>query len=512
MKLFIACIAAFIALTGCSAVVYGPHDRDTNHPTGNIIALQDMLPTGSSEHPTSIRLVFIHGVGDTFPGYALDEKDGWINDYTAAKIGLTHDAKKDSLDPLVHKINKINACLFRNNAENDCKSKYDEQSFVQYKIKYYNLATRCASSSPEPCDRSIPVQAIEITWSALTQWLKTNRLYFDSPSTSYCPDGKTSDSCVRAPELSQNGSTPFVAYPPDRVYINRNIKEHVLDRSLADAIIYAGTYGPVIERGVAQALCHVVAKPKDDDPEWNYKFCIWPQPEATPPTYLFVTHSLGSRILYDLFLNLNDVPTAARPNPFAPKDVIGTQDVTGAKPFVTQMLIKTPAIYMMANQLSLIGLANISPDLLSTDQPGPAFTDDALTRSVSDKHPNDLAVIAKIRADAIRADAIRADAIRADARSTAKEPKEALNIIAFNDTNDLLTWQLPPWYAANGNEQSPDVKMVNVFGRNAARWFWMFEWPQSAHSDYFTKSYVWDLIRCGAKDGVPVIDLLHWKC
>jgi hypothetical protein len=75
-----------------------------------------------------------------------------------------------------------------------------------------------------------------------------------------------------------------------------------------------------------------------------------------------------------------------------------------------------------------------------------------------------------------------------------------LRVIAFNDTNDLLTWHIPKWYAKGDDTCLATIDLTNVFVRNAFPWV-IAESPLAAHGGYFRNDHVWQAIVCGAKDG-----------
>jgi hypothetical protein len=54
---------------------------------------------------------------------------------------------------------------------------------------------------------------------------------------------------------------------------------------------------------------------------------------------------------------------------------------------------------------------------------------------------------------------------RKAAASRPLTPSPRLQIVAFNDTNDLLTRHRPPWYGAGATDGQTGVEFVNVFVR-----------------------------------------------
>jgi hypothetical protein len=75
-----------------------------------------------------------------------------------------------------------------------------------------------------------------------------------------------------------------------------------------------------------------------------------------------------------------------------------------------------------------------------------------------------------------------------------------LDIVAFSDTDDILSWPIPAWYMG-GQICAPKLRIVNAYVHNTTRWFGLVANPGAAHSGYFTNPDVWNLMRCGAKEG-----------
>jgi hypothetical protein len=170
------------------------------------------------------------------------------------------------------------------------------------------------------------------------------------------------------------------------------------------------------------------------------------------------------------------------------------------------MLINTPAIYMMANQLALLGLADVPRDARSQDSSQPFFAAPLFQLSaVNGSPPSTSAAAPKSSPSAlnVRNDAFALGEARAQAAKGAGKTVPALKLVAFNDTNDLLTWQIPSWYANQGKGDANDrtkVELVNVFVQNDTHWL-VLEMPAQAHSNYFVNPEVWKVIACGAKRG-----------
>jgi hypothetical protein len=447
-------IAVLCVLSTVAACMTAPVVSDS----GSVPPLRDLAPPSGGR----IVLVFVHGVGDHCRGYALDPTSGWLSTDVMPRIGL----RAVSQDPPHPPIN-VNVFM---------GGEPDPRSQVEYATATYALQV-------PGLGREVPVRAIEITWSPLTQWIKSNQLGYDSPSTTP-PPGGSPKGCTQAPDAT----IPPAAVPPSRLLLDRQIKEYVFDRNLADAILYSGTYGYTMERGVAEALCHALAGTPSD------MRCTWPvRPvdDATLDRYFFVTHSLGSRIVYDIFLNMLGATRKGRPNPFS-------SELEQTAPAATRLLARTEAFYMMANQLSLLGLASVPMDARSGEVIHPIVLDDARLEALD--APSAPAASPAIPPSATVFQALGAARAHAQERLRPTD-RTRLQIIAFNDTNDLLTWHIPPWYVDDGTtNHGPQVDIVNVFVQNTAKLI-VIESPAPAHDRYFQNAGVWDVIACGASSG-----------
>ena len=460
-------IAAVLAASCATATVYSPDDLEGNPADGSIKPLATVLREAGGR---SLRLVFVHGVGDHCAGYALSPATGWLSDETARKIGM----RATSGAPMYE---RVQAPVFIEGSRN-------LSSYLD--VGKRNFSFQLGSAAP------IGVEAVEITWSHTTQWLKSNYLGYDSPSVT---PHKTDDltHCVDA----ENDVVPLVKRPPGRLWLDEVIKEQVFDRNLADAIIYSGTYGEVIERAFAEGLCRaLVSTPVATACSWN---AVDLGAEAERRT-VFVTHSLGSRIAYDALLDLAGAESPGRANKFK------RSEWERSRAPVRQLIGNTPAILMMANQLSLLGLANAPPQSTADEEPKPLLVrpdlgtmneaaPDLLTQEVmadrlaSSRCKGPVTAFAQLRARAVLA-----------RKGAAAGEELTLRVIAFNDTNDLLTWHIPRWYSTGDTACPGVIDLSNVFVRNAIPWL-VAESPLAAHNGYFRNDDVWQAIVCGARHG-----------
>lgn len=487
-------VLAVVALAGCvsAPIISNPAEGPKDPAEGSVKALTELL-----EHKDRAVVIFIHGVGDHCPGFALGKAKGsWLNDDAQKALGLV---PRDS------------GATYTDVFDDEFIPGHPRD--VASKVTVGKRRFSFPASKPEA--EQLPVDAIEITWSQLTQWVKTNQLGYDLTEPSPPPDTRT-PSCPYPQDLEKYKK------PPARVSLNRLLKEQVLDRSLADAVLYAGTYGRIMRRGTAEALC--IASGGTPNPGGH--LCDWPKvPEGEQgkrTAYFFVTHSLGSRLIYDTLLGLTgkDVTTSA--------ETFSRCEVEDAKPFANYLMAETGATYMMANQLTMLGLAY--EDGTQTSSGGPVPYDLIMQRRVLPEGLADAPPLKTLQPTAVpsppatpgpktvvKTAALEFAVRRQDAADARHERVNPLTIVAFSDTNDLLSWAVPKWYqgqtkdevektAAKSKNEGNDkpghaVDFTNVFVQNATRWFGFVENPADAHSGYFTSADVWRVIRCGAAGG-----------
>jgi hypothetical protein len=155
---------------------------------------------------------------------------------------------------------------------------------------------------------------------------------------------------------------------------------------------------------------------------------------------------------------------------------------------------------MMANQLPLLGLANMPDDLQPGAAPIPLVTQPsgAATGLGGDPFRPDAACEVASGCHTVPDD----KGLRAllDSHMVAHLPYP-LNIYAFSDINDVLSWSLPARYGRVAGEDphagSRNVAITNIFVRNEPWFPALVELPWAAHTGYFDNGTVWQVISQG---------------
>lgn len=472
MKKHLPSLLSVLALFGCAnaPIISNPAEAPNTPALGDV--------TGISKHLAGKNravVVFMHGVGDHCPGYALDGDFGWLRNAITPSLGLKAQGPGPSapIDIL--------------DSEFMPDRRPDSASNVTFITRDFSYTAADG--------HDVDIHAVEITWSQLTQWVKTKQLGYDLTEPPDKPQSET-PSCPYVADVAYKK-------PPSRQWLNRSLKESVLDRSLVDAVLYAGAYGKVMRRGVAEALCLALEGTKND----SGKLCTWPalpdKPVRRQTAYFFVTHSLGSRMIYDTLLGLTGHDVNQYVHTFE------QTEIDAAKDYVDDMAVHTAAFYMMANQLPLLGLAYEDGTQSSTDGPEPYLSvreGSPINQALSTMPPGS-APSAQVTGNVATTAAVRPGVTEFAARrmKSASDKGEQilkLKVVAFSDANDLLSWGIPAWYQVPRDGSTPEVDFTNVYVQNSSHWFGVFENPAAAHANYFVNPEVWRVIRCGAKGGV----------
>ena len=449
-------LVSLALLAGCARYPIITTPQADGEVTGiaNVTALSTQLAAPAD----TIKIILIHGMSAHCPGYSLTD---WLTPANAAAFGLQRKAGDQARTDV----------LF--NTESAKSGVID----VQSNVTLTRMTFTSVSDGRE-------VEISEITWSQLEQWLKVTQLHEDaSGPTVYGCDG------------DQTTLPPPKTLRPSRTALTTLIKEGILDASLSDALIYVGSFGPIIERTVAQALCRIAADVSYPPVPYgvNIEPCVWPAPEKTERTrFVFFTHSQGSRIVLDVLLELSGV--RVRPD----AETFQACERDAAKPTIDHILRNTSSLYLFANQWPLLGLAYAPRTIRSDDSTiHPLFAGHA--RSTLQAAPPDLEAARTTRSAAFSTPLDALGLLIQNAAPTPVSPPK-MDIVAFSDPNDLLSYGIPYRYTSIAGP-GIEIDITNVYVHNAFSWFGLGENPIVAHTGYFATPDVQNSVRCGIKAG-----------
>jgi hypothetical protein len=200
-----------------------------------------------------------------------------------------------------------------------------------------------------------------------------------------------------------------------RAELNKELK-HFINNYLPDPLIYLGGAQYNIQQAVTQTLCYMFTRDYQELPKQTDQACHfdqYPPDEVRKDSYVFISHSLGSRILTDSW----QMVTAG---------LVMQEKLPGASPNVAQwrdaLREKTMTIFMLSNQLPLLQLGREAP---------------AVTHQSKEY-------------------------CTAGGAKYGERVFSQTNIISFSDPNDILSWAVPPDYANNNMDSRMCPNLVNV--------------------------------------------------
>lgn len=247
-------------------------------------------------------------------------------------------------------------------------------------------------------------------------------------------------------------------YSFHRASLNKTLKLFVND-TVPDLIMYYGNFRLPIQMSIAQAMCWMVSEKWETLPDKTAVFCNKNNPrflDKIDDEYVFITHSLGSRITSDALQTLSII--------------VGEGEYTQNNAKILQN--KEFTMIMLSNQLPLLQLGRDKPEVSGLiDEicaPGAEREEERLFRE--------------------------------------------LHIVAFSDPNDLFSYPIPPNFLENRVDSRLCPTLTNVI-LNVAHVKSLFGAgelanPLAAHTNYDKDERVIKLIvhGIGTPDTAPLIE------
>ena len=252
--------------------------------------------------------------------------------------------------------------------------------------------------------------------------------------------------------LTENLKRQYLAYDdaPDvtrpRLRLHNDLKQSLMNENVPDVVLYVGTYQRVMQRAVRFALGRMQ---NDMGKGEDYE-------------YFFVTFSLGSKIVFDVVDEMDAAPEGSGRD---------------------KIVDRTASFFMLANQLPLLGLGNVSPTTTRPAEGGAVPGYESMLRFVRRKH-------------------VRA-ASQPQAAVSTQPAGGGLSIVAVSDPNDLFSYTIPPYV----KQQFP-ATFVNVQISVAKTGYWIpsegyVANPMEAHTGYGHDQDVIKLIVEGGRATAP---------
>ncbi len=259
------------------------------------------------------------------------------------------------------------------------------------------------------------LRVYELTWSEITKPWKTNQFANDESRV----------------------------HQSERVVVNRNLKTDLLNDGFADAVLYAGRFRQHMQYPIMRAVAQMLDDGLDPDDE-----------------VAIATTSLGSYMTLDTLARMSQGFRILSEAP------VKTHQVH-------QLLDQTTQIFMLANQIPLLELSEVSNPLGRAALPEATATNSApgLKGYLSERQ--------NIR--------------QAENNPKKNTPRWKLRIVAISDPNDLLSYPLAEKDGANQGQLEVSVRNVRISVERYAI-LGVFAWPATAHSGHDKSSGVLDLM------------------
>jgi hypothetical protein len=319
----------------------------------------------------------------------------------------------------------------------------------------------------------------EVNWWPLILALKCRRVIAAEAHLSG-PDQYLLQVCSEQSAQDPGGVGRFFPWiPPDEaaklekirprgVLINRELKSGLVDWGLSDVLMAVGPMGGILRDGVRQLM----AKSAAFDPhaaeadstgssgigkyDWKSQLS---RDNALDQEFIGVTHSLGS---YLLFNTLNPEFASAVGHDLSPSDAARKTAEENAMRYIFE---RTSQMYFFANQLEMLEITNLesAPPTTTLNSRGlapsptvpttPAANFRTLVGRWKDYQTNFQVVL----------------------HPSDEASRKKVQVVAWSDPSDVITYRVP---------KIGDVEVVNLYVKNATRWFGLLESPRKAHADY----------------------------
>jgi hypothetical protein len=255
---------------------------------------------------------------------------------------------------------------------------------------------------------------------------------------------------------------------PRGVLINRELKSGLVDWGLADVLVAVGPLGGILRDGVRQLM----AKSAAFDPnaaaadssgsggigkyDWKTQLS---RDNALDQEFIGVTHSLGS---YLFFNTLNPEFAIAAGQDLSPSDAARKTAEENAMRYIFE---RTSQMYFFANQLEMLEITNL-------ESAPPATTLSSRGLAPAPSVPTTPA--ANFRTLVGRWKDYQTN-FQQSLHPGDEASRKKVQVVAWSDPSDVITYRVP---------KIGDVEVVNLYVKNATRWFGLLESPRKAHADY----------------------------
>lgn len=320
----------------------------------------------------------------------------------------------------------------------------------------------------------------EINWWPLVLSLKCRRViaaeaHLSGPDKyllQVCSDRSAQDPDGNGrfyPWITADEAAKLEKIRPRGVLVNRELKAGLVDWGLADVLMAVGPLGGILRDGVRQLM----AKSAAFDPngavadssasggigkyDWKSQLS---RDDVLDQEFIGVTHSLGS---YLLFNTLNPEFSSTSDENLSPALARKTAEENA----IRYIFERTSLMYFFANQLEMLEITNLE----SAAEPSETAMK---SRGLAPAPMVPTSPAANFRSLVNRWKGYQTS-FQAVLLPSAPASREKVQVVAWSDPSDVITYRVP---------KIGDVEVVNLYVKNATRWFGLIESPREAHAGY----------------------------
>jgi hypothetical protein len=321
----------------------------------------------------------------------------------------------------------------------------------------------------------------EINWWPLVLALKCRRViaaeaHLSGPDKyllQVCSDRSAQDPDGNGrfyPWITADDAAKLERIKPRGVLVNRELKAGLVDWGLSDVLMAVGPLGGIMRDGVRQLM----AKSAAFDPnaaeadssdgggvgkyDWKSELS---RDNTLDQEFIGVTHSLGS---YLLFNTLNPEFSSTSDEDLSPSDAARK---TAEENAIRYIFERSSLMYFFANQLEMLEITNL--------ESAPESSESAMkSRGLAPAPMVPTSPAANFRSLVNRWKGYQTN-FQAVLHPADETSREKVQVVAWSDPSDVITYRVP---------KIGDVEVVNLYVKNATRWFGLIESPREAHAGY----------------------------
>ena len=321
----------------------------------------------------------------------------------------------------------------------------------------------------------------EINWWPLVLSLKCRRViaaeaHLSGPDhylLEVCSDRSAQDPDGNGrfyPWITADDAAKLEKIRPRGVLVNRELKAGLVDWGLADVLMAVGPLGGILRDGVRQLMAKSAAfdpNAAEVDPsgaggigKYDWKSHL-SRDNTLDQEFIGVTHSLGS---YLLFNTLNPEFSSASDENLSPADAARK---TAEENAIRYIFERSSLMYFFANQLEMLEITNL--------ESAPESAESAMkSRGLAPAPMVPTSPAANFRSLVNRWKGYQTN-FQAILHPGDVASQQKVQVVAWSDPSDVITYRVP---------KIGEVEVVNLYVKNATRWFGLIESPREAHAGY----------------------------